>query len=131
MNRKLAVALCCAVLSALLLAAGCGKSPQEKYGSNSFMVQSTAAVIDALKDALPSKSMYEIPPAIGKVSGSLAKLPAIVPSAAGKAKIQKASETFEKELRPVIETLQYDAVAMGKKLDQIRATVLEVGKEIE
>jgi hypothetical protein len=95
------------------------------------MVQSVAAVIDALKDALPSKSIYEIPPASGKVSGALAKLPSIVPSAAGKAKAQKASETFEKELRPVIESLQYDPVAMGKKLDQIRAIVVEVGKEIK
>jgi hypothetical protein len=107
--------------------AGCGK----KQGSSSFLAESVTATIDALKDTLPSKGNYQVHAAVGTVSSALATLPGYVPSAAGKAKAQKAIDLYEKDVRVTIETLQYDTAAMCKKLDEIRAIVVEVGKEIK
>jgi hypothetical protein len=130
MNRGLKITFCGAVLCGVLLTAGCGKSAKDTYGAPSFMVESTVAVIDGLKALLPKKSNYDLLGATSRVSGALANLPGIVPSATGKAKAQKVAEMYEKEVKPAILSLEYDPVAMAKKVDEIRAAVLEVGKEV-
>ena len=130
MNRGLKITLCGAILCGVLLTAGCGKSAKDTYGAPSFMVESTLAVIDGLKAVLPKKSNYDLLGATARVSGALDHLPSIVPSAAGKAKAQKAAEMYEKEVKPAILSLEYDPAAMAKKVDEIRAVVVEVGKEV-
>ena len=131
MNRAITFAVFGTVLCALLLTAGCGKSDKEQYSSPSFMIESTLGVIDGLKKVLPTKDIYQLSLTTGQVSGALADLPTYATSPAGKAKAKKAIEMFEKEVSPTIVSLQYDPAAIGKKLDEIRAIVVEVGKEVK
>lgn len=120
-----------AALCGLLLATGCGKSAKDTYGAPSFMIESTIAVLDGLKKTLGTKDIYALQERTAKVSGALANLPSLVPSPAGKAKAQKAADMYEKEVMPAILSFQYGPAAMGKKLDEIRAVVVEVGKEVQ
>jgi hypothetical protein len=131
MSRAIEVTVFGTVLCALLLTAGCRKSDKERYSSPSFMIENTIGVIDALKMVLPTKDIHQLAATAGQVSGALANLPTYATSAAGKAKAQKAIEMFEKEVNPAVLSLQYDPAAMARKLDEIRAIVLEVGKEVK
>jgi hypothetical protein len=131
MKRGLTITLFGALLCVVLVAAGCGKSAKDTYSAPSFMVESTLSVIDGLKGVLPKKNIYDLGGATARVSGALANLPGVVPSESGKAKARKAADLYEKEVKPTLLTLEYDPAAMGKKLDEIRATVVDVGKEIK
>jgi hypothetical protein len=131
MNGKVTIILFSAVVGAAFLTAGCHGRAQTQYSSAPFLLDSAISGVDSLKMYLPRKNANELMSATAAVSGALKASIDLVPSAGGKAEVQKASETYEKELRPVIMSLDYDPVAIGKKLDDIRATLVKVSKEVK
>lgn len=131
MNGRFASILLLAAVGLLLLTAGCRKSAQQQFASPSFLLESAIAGVDEMKVYLPRKDGNELTRATAGMSGALTKAVELVPSAEGKAKVQKASDTYEKELRPAIMSLNYDPATMIKKMDEIRATLVEVSKEVK
>ena len=131
MNDKFRIVTCCLLVSAMLLTAGCGGSDKETYGSDSFAMKSALSTVDLLQSVLPAKNPYDLNGYSNSVSASLRSVIPIVPSAAGKAKVQKASEEFDKDMLPALQSGQYDPAAMSKKLDGIKALLQEVSKEVK
>jgi hypothetical protein len=132
MNGTVKILFCGAVLvlGAVLLTTGCSKSPQQQYASGATIFDGVITSLDQLKVILPRKNGNEMSMAAPGMSGSLSSLIALVPSPAGKAKLQKVSETYDKEIKPALLSVDYDPAAMAKKIDEIKAIVVDVSKEV-
>jgi hypothetical protein len=131
MNRTLKIALYSLAAFSMLLSSGCGKSEKDTVNSDAFAMKSSISEIDTLKAALPAKNPHDLDAYTRGGSDALQSALKLVPSAAGKAKVQKASDEFDKELMPTILSGQYDPPAMSKKLDGIKAVLAEVSKEVK
>ena len=80
---------------------------------------------------LPRKNGNEMSMAAPGTAGSLKAVIDLTPSPAGKAKLQKAYETFNTEIKPALLSADYDPAAMAKKIDEIKAVVVDVSKEVK
>jgi len=131
MNGTVKTILFSSALCMTLLTTGCHKSPKEEYGSASFKLEGTVSAINSLKKVLPRKDMYELQGAAGRVGGALQAVPDLVSSPAGKAKAKQAYDSYIKDVATPVMSLQYDPAAMAKKLDEIKATIMEISKEVK